>query len=90
MISLIIPVYNNELTLNEFYEKMTLVLKKNEQNYEMIFVDDASQDRSFRILEALHQRDRRIKIIKLKKNFGQSFALLVIAIVVILIRVIHG
>lgn len=76
MVSLIIPVYNNEPTIQKLYDRLIKVLRELKQSYEIIFIDDGSSDRSFGILESLHNRDKQVKIIKLSRNFGQSQAIL--------------
>lgn len=74
-LSLIIPLYNEEKNLILLYNKINEVLKNMEIKYEIIFVDDGSKDNSFLTLKNLTKRDKNIKIIKLKKNFGKSIAL---------------
>lgn len=75
-LSIIIPVYYNELNLYDLYndlkEKVLLKLK----SYEIVFVDDGSKDKSIDILFALSKLDRNIKIIKLSRNFGSHAAIL--------------
>lgn len=75
-ISLIIPVFNEEEIIEEFYFRAIKVLDSIGKYYEVIFVDDGSRDRSFEILKGLHNKNKKAKIIKLVKNFGQSVALL--------------
>ena len=75
-ISVVIPVLNEKENIEEFYFRLNNVLANLGSNYEIIFVDDGSRDRSFEILRGLHQKNKGIKIIKLTKNFGQSAALL--------------
>jgi len=76
VISIIVPVYNNEETIEELYERLIKAFAQLKQKYEIIFVDDASTDNSFEVLKSLHNQDNRIKIIKLIRNFGQSQATL--------------
>ncbi|HMA60201.1 MAG TPA: glycosyltransferase family 2 protein [Halanaerobiales bacterium] len=75
-ISIVIPVYNSYNSLEELYNKLTKTLEKNFDNYELIMVDDHSQDESFKKLKELHEKDNRIKVIKLAYNFGQQNALM--------------
>jgi glycosyltransferase involved in cell wall biosynthesis len=75
-LSIVIPIYNEEESIIEFYQGLTLAMNQNNWEYEIVFVDDGSTDRSFKILKDLHTKDRRIKIIKLTKNFGQTIGLL--------------
>ena len=50
-------------------------MEKFNENYEIIFIDDGSTDNSFKILEKLYKQNRKIKIIKFRRNFGQTAAL---------------
>lgn len=75
-LSIIIPVYNNELNLRPLYKKLSKdVLKKNNFKYEIIFVDDGSEDNSFNELLKLREKDKNIKIIKFTRNFGAHTAI---------------
>jgi len=76
LISIIIPVYNEEKNIPVFYEKFSEVIS-NIKNYdfEIIFVNDGSQDKSLEKMEALSQRDPRIKIIDFSRNFGKEAAI---------------
>lgn len=73
--SVIIPVFNEEESLGELYKRLVVIMEKLEGNYEMIFVDDGSKDKSFEILKALHFRDKKVKIIKFTRNFGHHSAI---------------
>ena len=75
MLSIIIPLYDEEGSLPELYNKLTSVLKKFNRSYEIIFIDDGSNDRSFRILEKLFQKDENIRVFQFRKNYGKSPAL---------------
>ncbi|MDD5594870.1 MAG: glycosyltransferase family 2 protein [Candidatus Omnitrophica bacterium] len=69
--SLVVPVYNSSGTLVHLYERIQVVFKKLQETYEIIFVDDASKDDSWKVLEGLHNRDKQVKILQLSRNFGQ-------------------
>lgn len=73
-ISVVIPLYNEEQSLRELCEQLKNVLQRSGQ-YELIFVDDGSTDGSFRVLQELRNREKRIKIIRFRRNFGKSAAL---------------
>ncbi len=74
-LSIIIPVYNNELSLRPLYEKLSKdVLKKADFKYEIIFIDDGSEDNSYNELLKLREKDKNIKIIKFTRNFGEYIA----------------
>ena len=75
-LSIVIPVYNNELNLRSLYEKLSKeVLNKNNIKYEIIFVDDGSEDSSYNELLKLREKDKNIKIIKFTRNFGAYTAI---------------
>jgi glycosyltransferase involved in cell wall biosynthesis len=73
-ISVIIPAYNEEGNIEELYSKLSRSLKGLKKDYEIIFVDDGSTDKTFAELEKLNKKDSKVRIIKFRKNFGQSAA----------------
>jgi glycosyltransferase involved in cell wall biosynthesis len=75
MISVVIPIHNEEPSILPLYDRLTLVMEGLNQPYELIFVDDASTDRSFDLLANLVETDPRLKVIRLRRNFGQTAAL---------------
>lgn len=76
MISIVIPVYYNEQNLPITYHKLKHnVLSAIKTDYEIIFVDDGSKDNSYNELLKLRESDKKVKIIKLSKNFGQHIAI---------------
>lgn len=72
-LSIVLPVYNEEENIAPLYKELKSVLNKINESYEIIFVDDGSTDKSFELMKKL--KDKNIKIIKFRKNFGQSAAL---------------
>ena len=74
-ISVVIPLYNEEANLDILYNKLKPVLVSLNKNHEVIFIDDGSTDSSFKILCDLYRKDKNIKIIKFRRNFGQTAAL---------------
>lgn len=74
-ISIVIPVYNESGNLEILYNKLRAVLNILNKRYEIIFIDDGSKDNSFEILKNLNEKDKNVKIIKFRKNFGQTAAL---------------
>ncbi|MBZ5591038.1 MAG: glycosyltransferase family 2 protein [Acidobacteriia bacterium] len=75
MLSIVIPVHNEERSILPLYDRLTAVLDGVRQPYEILFVDDASTDRSFELLANLVETDARLKVIRLRRNFGQTAAL---------------
>ena len=74
-ISIVIAVYNEEGNIKELHTKLNNVLPAITENHEILFVDDGSTDNSFTILKELNREDKRVKVLKLKRNFGKSIAL---------------
>lgn len=74
-VSVIVPVYSTAETLPELYRRLRQVLEGFSVTFEMIFVDDASLDGSFRILETLSRDDPRVVPVALKENVGQHRAI---------------
>jgi dolichol-phosphate mannosyltransferase len=74
MISYISPVYNSEETLWDLSQSLVRVSKKNKYKYEIILIDDGSQDRSWREIQKICSKNSNIRGIKLSKNFGQHCA----------------
>lgn len=75
MLSIVIPVHNEERSLLPLYDRLTLVLESLRLPYEILFIDDASTDRSFELLSNLVETDGHLKVIRLRRNFGQTAAL---------------
>jgi glycosyltransferase involved in cell wall biosynthesis len=75
MFSVVIPIHNEEHSILPLYDRLTMVLEQVRQPYEILFVDDASTDRSFELLANLVETDGHLKIIRLRRNFGQTAAL---------------
>lgn len=73
-VSLVIPLYNEEQSLRELYGQIKDAMHRNSR-YEIIFVDDGSTDGSSRVVQELRNRDRRVKLIRFRRNFGKSAAL---------------
>jgi glycosyltransferase involved in cell wall biosynthesis len=75
MISVVIPIHNEEQSILRLYDRLTAVLERLSRPYEILFVDDASTDRSFELLANLVETDSHLKVIRLRRNFGQTAAL---------------
>ncbi len=76
-ISVIIPLFNEEESLPELHEWIKRVVDKENFSYEVIFIDDGSNDKSWQVVEALSQKDPNAKGIKFRRNYGKSAALFV-------------
>jgi len=75
MLSIVIPIHNEEPSILPLYDRLSVVLESLRQSYEILFVDDASTDRSFELLANLVETDGHLKVIRLRRNFGQTAAL---------------
>ncbi len=75
MISAVVPVFNEEESLEKFYPRITDALKEIGQDYELIFIDDGSTDNSLEILKSLAEKDKKIRIYSFRKNLGKAEAL---------------
>jgi dolichol-phosphate mannosyltransferase len=76
LISVVIPVYNEEENISQVYEKIREVSGKlANYNWEIIFVDDGSEDKSLEILENLAKQNTSVKFIQFSRNFGKEAAL---------------
>lgn len=74
-VSLVIPMYYEEEVANECYEKVSNVLKGlDKYDYEIIFVNDGSKDKTLEILEEVSKKDEKAKIISFSRNFGHQAA----------------
>jgi glycosyltransferase involved in cell wall biosynthesis len=74
-LSLVIPVFNEQENLDQLYKQITASCEKLNKSYEVIFIDDGSTDDSLNVLIRLQKKDSRIRVIRLRKNFGQTAAL---------------
>lgn len=74
--SIVVPAYNEEETLRLFYNATTPVMEALNEPYELIFVNDGSTDKTQEILEILAKEDKRVKVCRFSRNFGQQAALL--------------
>ena len=75
-LSVVIPVFNEAPSLGDLHDRLGQTLKETGQAYEIIFVDDGSQDGSADILRALHAQDRAIRVVRFNRNYGQHAAVL--------------
>ena len=75
-VSVVIPVFNEELVLHEFYPRLKKEAESWGKSYELLFVDDGSTDNSFELICKWKKIDSNIRIIKFTRNFGQQAAVL--------------
>lgn len=75
LISIVVPVFNEEANIEHFYTEICNVMKPLPYDFELMFVDDGSKDASIFILDRLAQKDSRVKPLYLARNFGHQIAL---------------
>lgn len=74
-LSVVIPIYYEEENIRPLYEAVTAALEPTGLSYEIITVDDGSGDGSYGILKELAQQDQRLRVIRFRRNFGQTAAM---------------
>ena len=74
-VSIIIPVFNEEENINLLYSEIKSAVDKTGYDYEIVFVDDGSTDRTAQLLSALQKKDKRVVVINFRRNFGQTAAM---------------
>jgi undecaprenyl-phosphate 4-deoxy-4-formamido-L-arabinose transferase len=74
-VSLVVPIYNEEASVDELYRRTIDTLEADGVSFELIFVDDGSSDGTFATLERLHDADPRVRVVRFKRNFGQHPAM---------------
>jgi glycosyltransferase involved in cell wall biosynthesis len=73
-LSVVVPIYNEEESIPSLYERLTTALSELEYEYEIITVDDGSRDRSYELLRELALKDHRLRVVRFRRNFGQTAA----------------
>src|SRR2546428_8776767 len=74
-ISVVIPLFNEEESIGELYERLLAALPPITERFEILFVDDGSTDNSFAALRALRERDPRVRVIQFRRNYGKTAGL---------------
>jgi len=74
-LSVVVPIYNEEESIGLLYTSIRDACEAVQRQYEIIFIDDGSRDNSFSELAALHQKDPHVKVIRFRKNYGQTAAM---------------
>src|SRR5579859_6559379 len=72
--SIIAPVFNEEETLPQFYQRLVQVMEQVEEPFELVLVNDGSRDGSFQIMQTLHKQDSRVRVVDFSRNFGHQIA----------------
>lgn len=74
-VSIVIPFYNEEGNVEEMHRRVKAVMENAGRAYELIYVDDGSCDRTYALLKAIYDGDPLVRVIKLRRNFGQTAGL---------------
>ena len=74
-LSVFLPVYNEEDNLGPLHEKLTNAMATLGRTYEVIYVDDGSTDRSYEVLKSIAEADPRAKVVRFRRNYGQTAAM---------------
>src|SRR5881394_1149249 len=74
-VSVVVTVYNEAACIEELYRRTLAAVEPGPRTFELIFVDDGSTDGTFALLEELHERDPRVRVVSFKRNFGQHPAM---------------
>lgn len=75
MISIIVPCYNEQEMLHIFYKEITSVLEKMDDEYEVLFINDGSEDDTLKIIQELSTQDKSISYLSFSRNFGKEAAM---------------
>ena len=75
MISVVVPLYNEEHSVEELYRQIAAALEPRDQPFEVVYVDDGSTDGSFAVLGSLHETTANVRVVRFRRNFGKAAAL---------------
>ncbi len=73
--SIVVPFFNEQENVPPLYMKLTEVMDSIGEPYELVFVDDGSRDNTFKVLSEIYEHDRRVNLVRLRRNFGQTAGL---------------
>lgn len=73
-VSIVVPLYNEEENIEPLYKALKAVMNRGGEDYELLFVDDGSTDRTLQLLKQIAQRDGNVKLLSFRRNFGQTAA----------------
>jgi cellulose synthase/poly-beta-1,6-N-acetylglucosamine synthase-like glycosyltransferase len=75
LVSIVIPLLNEGDNVQPLYRGLRAAMEQGDWTWEVIFVDDGSTDTTFKLLEELHKQDDHVRVLRLRRNFGQTAAL---------------
>lgn len=73
-VSIVIPLYNEEENIEPLYSSLKSVMEENKNDYELLFIDDGSTDRTVELLEPITQKDSKAHLLQFRRNFGKAAA----------------
>ncbi|MBI5025520.1 MAG: glycosyltransferase family 2 protein [Nitrospirae bacterium] len=74
MVSVIVPLYNEEENVRPLYEALKAAMEGYKGDYELLFVDDGSNDRTLQLLNEIAEKDKKARLLSFRRNFGQTAA----------------
>ena len=74
LVSVVVPLHNEEEDINDLYDALTSVMQAEHYDYELLFIDDGSTDRTLPLLEPLEEKDQNVRILRFRRNFGKAAA----------------
>lgn len=75
-ISIIVPCYNEEQAIPFFYDEITKIAEEMKNNFEFIFINDGSKDKTIEVIKQYSKKDKRVKYIHFSRNFGKEAAMI--------------
>ncbi len=75
LLSVVVPLYNEELVIHEMYSQLTSVLEGAQLNYEIVMVNDGSSDKTLPMAKDICAGDKRVKLVSFSRNFGHQIAI---------------
>src|SRR6266571_116326 len=73
--SIVIPLHNEQENVTDLYDRLKAVMEGNGESFEIVLVDDGSDDQTFELLREIASMDSRVSVVKLRRNFGQTAGL---------------
>ena len=70
--SIVVPLHNEQENVTDLYDRLKAVMEINGESFEIVLVDDGSNDKTFSMLREIAAVDSRVTVVKLRRNFGQT------------------
>jgi glycosyltransferase involved in cell wall biosynthesis len=74
LVSVVVPLHNEEENIAELYNALKSVMDADGKDYELLFIDDGSTDRTLELLEPFEQKDPKVRLLRFRRNFGKAAA----------------